>query len=65
MWRHLWAHHADFASNPANEIPDISANCPYCDELIGRPDNMKRHIDEVHLGIKRETSRRGVRFDTE
>lgn len=58
MIRHLWVRHEDFAEDPINNVPDIRKSCPICGYKIKRGDNAKRHMEEVHGGRKRRSSRK-------
>lgn len=53
MHRHVWARHRNFAKDPANNIPEQDGECPWCKRIFTRKDNMERHKEEKHLGIKK------------
>lgn len=57
MFRHLWSKHKPFAEDPVNKVPDLKRDCPICGKSYSRGCNLKRHIEETHMGIKRGSRR--------
>ncbi|EHK24072.1 uncharacterized protein TRIVIDRAFT_58123 [Trichoderma virens Gv29-8] len=49
--KHIWSHHPKWAED-TNRKP-IRTKCRICQAILERPDNAKRHMDEVHKKIKR------------
>ncbi|KAL7952046.1 hypothetical protein V8C42DRAFT_25225 [Trichoderma barbatum] len=49
--KHVWSRHVKWAEE-TNRQP-IRKKCKLCSAVLERPDNAKRHMDEVHKGIKR------------
>ncbi|KAL7783625.1 hypothetical protein V8C37DRAFT_414677 [Trichoderma ceciliae] len=55
--RHIWGHHAKWAEETGR--PQIRKECKICKVILERPDNVKRHMDEVHSGRKRKRGPKG------
>ncbi|PTB43866.1 uncharacterized protein TrAFT101_002430 [Trichoderma asperellum] len=55
--RHVWVHHSKWAEN--TNYPSIQETCKICKTILQRPDYVKRHMKEVHRGIKRQRGPRG------
>ncbi|KAL7930760.1 hypothetical protein V8C35DRAFT_133599 [Trichoderma chlorosporum] len=49
--KHIWSHHSKWAQD-TNRKP-IRTKCKICGVMLERPDNAKRHMDEVHEGKRR------------
>lgn len=49
--KHIWSHHQSWAESTGR--PPIRTKCKMCGVILERPDNAKRHMDEVHKKIKR------------
>lgn len=49
--KHIWSHHQKWAEDTGR--PPIRTKCKMCGVILERPDNAKRHMDEVHKKIKR------------
>ncbi|KAL6806390.1 hypothetical protein GGI42DRAFT_321121 [Trichoderma sp. SZMC 28013] len=49
--KHIWSHHQKWAEDTGR--PPIRTKCKICGVILERPDNAKRHMDEVHKKIKR------------
>ncbi|KAH0528973.1 hypothetical protein TsFJ059_003781 [Trichoderma semiorbis] len=49
--KHIWSHHPKWAEDTGR--PPIRTKCKMCEAILERPDNAKRHMDEVHKGIRR------------
>lgn len=50
--KHIWSRHVKWAEE-TNRTP-IRKQCRLCEAILERPDNVKRHMDEVHHKIKRK-----------
>ncbi|PTB62024.1 hypothetical protein BBK36DRAFT_1186193 [Trichoderma citrinoviride] len=50
--KHIWSRHVKWAEE-TNRKP-IRKKCQRCGVILERPDFVKRHMDEVHGGIKRK-----------
>ncbi|QYS95447.1 hypothetical protein H0G86_002739 [Trichoderma simmonsii] len=49
--KHIWSHHQSWAESTGR--PPIRTKCKICGVILERPDNAKRHMDEVHKKIRR------------
>ncbi|KAL6874795.1 hypothetical protein J3F83DRAFT_712762 [Trichoderma novae-zelandiae] len=50
--KHVWSNHVKWAEDTGRK--PIRKKCRLCGVTLERPDNVKRHMDEVHKGIKRK-----------
>ncbi|KAL6871706.1 hypothetical protein HDV57DRAFT_511651 [Trichoderma longibrachiatum] len=50
--KHIWSRHVKWAEE-TNRTP-IRKECKICGVILERPDNVKRHMDEVHGKVKRK-----------